>query len=181
MLFRSLIVGIWVGNDDNSPTRRVTGGSIPASIWRQFVSAASPLVGQAPQVAALPAPQQVSSGPPADDITARATEVTQAPSTQAGNAMCDLAACSGMYHSFRSSDCTYQPYSGGPRQMCTMGARPYTPVARAGQETTGAGAPTQGASSQCNVETCSRFYSSFNPSDCTYQAFGGGARQLCER
>src|SRR5262249_34095757 len=35
----SLIVGIWVGNDDNSPTKRVTGGSIPASIWRQFVSA----------------------------------------------------------------------------------------------------------------------------------------------
>jgi 1A family penicillin-binding protein len=180
----NLIVGIWVGNDDNSPTHRVTGGSIPASIWRQFVSSASPLVGQAPQVAALPAPQQASSPPAssADDLAARATEVTQAPSTQAGNAMCDVAACSGMYRSFRASDCTYQPYWGGPRQMCTMGARPYTPVARAAQETTGAGpATSQGASAQCNMEACSRFYSSFNPSDCTYRPFGGGQRQLCER
>jgi 1A family penicillin-binding protein len=180
----NLIVGIWVGNDDNSPTHRVTGGSIPASIWRQFVSAAAPLVGQPPQVAVVPAPPQQASAPPppsSDDLAARATEVTQAPSTQAGNAMCDVAACSGMYRSFRASDCTYQPYSGGPRQMCVMGARPYTPVARATQETTGAGVATQGPAGQCNVEVCSRFYSSFNPSDCTYQPFGGGARQLCER
>jgi 1A family penicillin-binding protein len=182
----NLIVGIWVGNDDNSPTHRVTGGSIPASIWRQFVSAASPLVGQAPQVAALPAPQeprQVSSPrvPSYEDLAARATEVTQSPSIQAGDAMCDVAACSGMYRSFRASDCSYQPYSGGPRQMCAMGTRPYTSVARVSQETTGAGASTQGGSAQCNVETCSRFYSSFNPSDCSYQPFGGGARQLCER
>ena len=177
----NLIVGVWVGNDDNSPTHRVTGGSIPASIWRQFVSAASPLVGQAPQVAALPAPQQASSPPaPSDDLAARATEVTQAPSEQAANAACDIQACSGIYRSFRASDCTYQPYSGGPRQMCTMGARQYTPVARAAPETTGAG-PTaaSGASAQCNVETCSRRYSSFNASDCTYQPYGGGARQLC--
>jgi membrane peptidoglycan carboxypeptidase len=178
----NLIVGIWVGNDDNTPTHRVTGGSIPASIWRQFVSAASPLVGQQPQVAAAPAPQQASNPPSSDDLAARATEVTQAPSAQAGNAMCDVAACSGTYRSFRASDCTYQPYSGGPRQMCTMGARPYTPVARASPETTGAG-PTaaQGAPAQCNLEACARTYSSFNPVDCTYQPFGGGARQVCGR
>jgi penicillin-binding protein 1A len=35
-----LVVGVWVGNDDNSPMNGVTGGSIPASIWRDFVSAA---------------------------------------------------------------------------------------------------------------------------------------------
>jgi hypothetical protein len=56
-------------------------------------------------------------------------------------------------------------------------------VARTSVETTGAGVTTaaQGASAQCNVDACSRFYSSFNPSDCTYQPFGGAARQLCER
>jgi membrane peptidoglycan carboxypeptidase len=35
-----LVVGIWVGNDDNSPMNGVTGGSLPASIWHDFVSAA---------------------------------------------------------------------------------------------------------------------------------------------
>jgi membrane peptidoglycan carboxypeptidase len=177
----SLIVGIWVGNDDNSPTHRVTGGSLPASIWRQFVTAATPLVGQQPQVAAAPASNPATSQP--DDLAARATEVTQAPSAQAGNAMCDVQACSGMYRSFRASDCTYQPYWGGGRQVCGMNARQMTPVARTSAETTGAGSTTaqQGTSGQCNVEACSRTYSSFNSSDCTYQPFGGGARQLCTR
>lgn len=29
-----LIAGVWVGNDDNSPTKKVTGGLLPAEIWR---------------------------------------------------------------------------------------------------------------------------------------------------
>ena len=33
-----LVVGVWVGNDDNSPTRSVTGGDIPARIWNEFVT-----------------------------------------------------------------------------------------------------------------------------------------------
>lgn len=32
-----IVVGVWVGNDDNSPMDRVTGGDIPAKIWRDFV------------------------------------------------------------------------------------------------------------------------------------------------
>ena len=36
-----LIAGIWLGNDDNSPTKRVTGGLLPADTWRRFVAAAS--------------------------------------------------------------------------------------------------------------------------------------------
>ncbi len=38
-----LVVGVWVGNDDNAPMSGVVGGSIPASIWHDFVSAAEPL------------------------------------------------------------------------------------------------------------------------------------------
>ena len=38
-----LVVGVWVGNDDNTPMSGVVGGSIPASIWHDFVSAAEPL------------------------------------------------------------------------------------------------------------------------------------------
>jgi penicillin-binding protein 1A len=32
------VAGVWVGNDDNSRMSRVTGGSIPARIWQNFMS-----------------------------------------------------------------------------------------------------------------------------------------------
>ncbi len=32
-----LVVGVWVGNDDNSPLDGVTGGGLPARIWRDFM------------------------------------------------------------------------------------------------------------------------------------------------
>jgi penicillin-binding protein 1A len=32
-----LVVGVWVGNDDHSPMKGVTGGGLPAQIWRDFV------------------------------------------------------------------------------------------------------------------------------------------------
>jgi len=35
-----LVVGVWVGNDDNAPMRRVAGGGLPAQIWREFMSSA---------------------------------------------------------------------------------------------------------------------------------------------
>ncbi len=35
-----LVVGVWVGNDDNSPLRGVNGGTIPARIWRDFMNSA---------------------------------------------------------------------------------------------------------------------------------------------
>jgi penicillin-binding protein 1A len=45
-----LVVGVWVGNDDNSPMDGVVGGSLPATIWHDFVSAAEAL--RRPQMAA---------------------------------------------------------------------------------------------------------------------------------
>jgi penicillin-binding protein 1A len=35
-----LVAGVWVGNDDNTPTKRVTGGSLPASIWKDVMEPA---------------------------------------------------------------------------------------------------------------------------------------------
>ena len=32
-----LVVGIWVGNDDNRPMEGVSGGGLPARIWRNFM------------------------------------------------------------------------------------------------------------------------------------------------
>lgn len=35
-----LVVGVWIGNDDNSPLNGVTGGGLPARIWRDFMTRA---------------------------------------------------------------------------------------------------------------------------------------------
>ncbi|HET9482338.1 MAG TPA: PBP1A family penicillin-binding protein [Xanthomonadales bacterium] len=35
-----LVVGVWVGNDDNTPMDRVTGGTLPARIWGDFMATA---------------------------------------------------------------------------------------------------------------------------------------------
>jgi penicillin-binding protein 1A len=35
-----LVVGIWVGRDDNSSLGRITGGTAPARIWRNFMTSA---------------------------------------------------------------------------------------------------------------------------------------------
>lgn len=35
-----LVVGVWIGNDDNSPLNGVSGGTIPARIWHDFVAGA---------------------------------------------------------------------------------------------------------------------------------------------
>jgi penicillin-binding protein 1A len=36
----NLVVGVWVGNDDGSPMKRVTGGGLPAQIWKKFMQGA---------------------------------------------------------------------------------------------------------------------------------------------
>ncbi|MCI5043478.1 MAG: transglycosylase domain-containing protein [Aquisalinus sp.] len=41
-----LIVGVWLGNDDYTPMNKVTGGSLPASIWKTFMTAAAPVLAQ---------------------------------------------------------------------------------------------------------------------------------------
>src|SRR5579875_704626 len=37
----SLVAGVWVGNDDDSPMNRVVGGSVPARIWASFMKQAT--------------------------------------------------------------------------------------------------------------------------------------------
>ena len=88
-----LVAGVWVGNDDNTPMKGITGGALPARIWRKFMEAAM----------AEPAPHN-------DPDTGMMTSEKPAPS-------CNVRACSRSYRSFRASDCTYQPYR-GERRLC---------------------------------------------------------------
>ena len=67
-----LVTGVWLGNDDNSPTRKSSGGNLPVEIWSRFMKAAHQNV----PVAALPSgvwrnPSPVSVPlPPADLVSA---------------------------------------------------------------------------------------------------------------
>jgi len=45
-----LVTGVWLGNDDGSPMKKVTGGGLPAEIWTRFMRPAH----QSVPVAALP-------------------------------------------------------------------------------------------------------------------------------
>jgi 1A family penicillin-binding protein len=62
-----LVVGVWVGNDDNSPTRSVTGGDIPARIWNEFVTqsaiARAKVARVQPQMVSLPASEGTNGKP----------------------------------------------------------------------------------------------------------------------
>jgi penicillin-binding protein 1A len=46
----NLVTGVWLGNDDNSPTRKATGGGLPVEVWTRFMRVAH----QGVAVAALP-------------------------------------------------------------------------------------------------------------------------------
>jgi penicillin-binding protein 1A len=35
-----MVTGIWLGNDDNSPTRKAVGGGLPVDVWSRFMRAA---------------------------------------------------------------------------------------------------------------------------------------------
>jgi len=35
-----LVTGVWLGNDDNSPTKKATGGGLPVEVWTRFMRAA---------------------------------------------------------------------------------------------------------------------------------------------
>jgi len=45
-----LVTGVWIGNDDASPTKKVTGGGLPVGVWSRFMRVAH----QGVAVAALP-------------------------------------------------------------------------------------------------------------------------------
>ncbi len=95
-----LVVGVWVGNDDEAPMNEVTGGRLPARIWRNFMRAAA--------------------AEPADSARDSATNVTVDGSSADGAeaaATCNFHACASAYRSFRPADCTFQPYR-GQRRFC---------------------------------------------------------------
>jgi penicillin-binding protein 1A len=83
-----LVAGVWLGNDDSSPTKKLTGGAMPVDIWSRFMKAAhqglpmAELPGMAGR-AYDPAPQQAPMPPmppmPTSPITSMLSPSPAAP------------------------------------------------------------------------------------------------------
>jgi hypothetical protein len=155
--------------------KEVTGGYLPAMIWKEFMAGAQQL-------------------PASEDSIAFASQHT------AEVAQCDYAACSRSYRSFRASDCTYQPYR-GPRRLCQHGSPHEAEIIggfqlrelQVSERVASADALIAGAfgtqdheqalsvpGGTCNYDACAQAYRSFRASDCTYQPYRG-PRRLCLR
>jgi penicillin-binding protein 1A len=89
-----LVAGVWVGNDDDTPMNNMTGGKLPALIWKDFMTGAVRIAAEG-----------------------RDAVVGEARVDGGSEPQCAYRACARAYRSFRSSDCSYQPYS-GPRKQC---------------------------------------------------------------
>ncbi|WP_257167961.1 transglycosylase domain-containing protein [Bradyrhizobium sp. SRS-191] len=67
-----LVTGVWLGNDDNSPTKKATGGGLPVEVWTRFMRAAH----QGVPVAALPNAQGAGLVPTLAQIASQITAPT---------------------------------------------------------------------------------------------------------
>ena len=72
----NLVTGVWLGNDDNSPTKKATGGGLPVEVWTRFMRTAH----QGVPVASLPNSQR---GGLMSNLFQTASQVSAAPSQPA--------------------------------------------------------------------------------------------------
>ena len=59
---------VWVGKDNNTPMKAVTGGTFPARIWRSFMTGALPRLRVSTIPGGDPVPQAPASGDPIGDL-----------------------------------------------------------------------------------------------------------------
>ena len=152
------------------PPQPAIAKATPRSVYPTGTQPQSPQTGRA--VASVePTAKEETAAPGAPGITAPEPTAAQTPAPSTPP-KCDVAACSAAYHSFRVSDCTWQPFD-GPRRLCDKGQPPQQ------QATNEAVEPSQ-YSDKCDIESCRRAYFTFDPTDCTYQP-SNGPRRLCTR
>ena len=81
----NLVTGVWLGNDDNSPTKKATGGGLPVEVWTRFMKTAH----QGVPVAALPGAQSGGVLSNLAQISSQIVPGTPVPATGAGQARAD--------------------------------------------------------------------------------------------
>ncbi len=198
----SLTVGVWVGNDDHSPMDRVVGGSIPAMIWKDFMTQAEATA----TAAALPAPDATDQAAPpnAAPPAAARSEQTAVKSEQTAPKPAP-AAPKPEQTPPKAARTAPNPEQAPPKAARTAPKPEQTPpkAARATPRSEHAAAEDElseeqprrralfdqstapmlprGSSAACNIPVCSQFYQSFRADDCTYQPYDGGPRRVCDR
>ncbi|HUN95268.1 MAG TPA: penicillin-binding protein 1A [Bradyrhizobium sp.] len=85
-----LITGVWLGNDDNSPTKKATGGGLPVEVWARFMRAAH----QGVPVAALPTWQ---GSDPLSNLAQAASQVSAPTPTTTQAGMAPMSPPNGTY------------------------------------------------------------------------------------
>lgn len=74
------VTAVWVGRDDNTPMKKVTGGGAPAGIWHNFMTAALRRVQAAPIPGSeLPMPEVIPGEDPIGDVLSGDMPMTHPP------------------------------------------------------------------------------------------------------
>ena len=98
-------------NDSATSSRSTPSRQAPSAPPEQPAPAAPP-----PQQQAGASP--ASTQPPPTKAATALNSAAPEPTVAQSKAHCDVQACAAAYHSFRASDCSYQPYP-RVRQVCT--------------------------------------------------------------
>ncbi|MEH7829586.1 PBP1A family penicillin-binding protein [Gemmobacter denitrificans] len=72
------VSGVWMGYDDNTPLKEVTGGGLPAQIWQEVMARVHKGIPVTPLPMVVPAPRQ----PPASGVSASSLEVPGVPAAE---------------------------------------------------------------------------------------------------
>jgi penicillin-binding protein 1A len=85
------VAAVWMGNDDYHPTNRVTGGTLPATIWQKFMEYAHTNIEVLPAfgIDFTPRPFVTAEAAPGDETSAAERPPTLTP--EAGRALNDIA------------------------------------------------------------------------------------------
>jgi penicillin-binding protein 1A len=74
-----LVAGVWLGNDDYSPMKHITGGSLPAQTWHAFMMQAT--AGMPVRPLPMPAPTaEIAAAAPAPPLPDQAAATPEGPS-----------------------------------------------------------------------------------------------------
>ena len=74
------VTAVWVGRDDNTPMRKVTGGAAPAAIWRDFMAQTLPRLQAAPIPGSeLPSTLPVQAQDPIGDLLSGNAQLARPP------------------------------------------------------------------------------------------------------
>jgi penicillin-binding protein 1A len=131
-----LIVGVWVGNDDNAPMNKVVGGDLPAALWRDFVERAAPMMGRKPPPAVAQAstpasrPEPAQSAPRTDRVIRGAAAVIDTGTLQIDGALVRLQGVQGeggrmtaqLAQFLRRREVTCEPVGTGELHRCRIGS-----------------------------------------------------------